>query len=59
VVSIEMGSSCCCLIVSSCPLRCGPASPFIDSKGRARVTFAVKGRKTGKMKERQKRWPRA
>jgi hypothetical protein len=40
VVSIEVGSSCCCLIA---PLDVAPASPFIASKGRAQVTFMVKG----------------
>jgi hypothetical protein len=41
VVLIEMGSSYCCLIVSS-PLDMALTSPFITSKWRARVIFAVK-----------------
>jgi hypothetical protein len=40
VVSIEVGSSCCGLIT---PLDVAPASHFIASKGRSRVTFVVKG----------------
>jgi hypothetical protein len=39
-VSIAVDSSCCCLIIL--PLRLLPASPFITSKGRSQVTFAVK-----------------
>jgi hypothetical protein len=40
MVSTEVGSSCYCLIA---PLDVAPASPFIDYKGRARVTYVVKG----------------
>jgi hypothetical protein len=52
VVLIEVDSSCCCLIA---PLDVAPASPFIASKGRARVTFVVKGVKIGRMKEKNKK----
>jgi hypothetical protein len=64
MVSIEVGSSCCCLIarsfdlfiarslVFSISLDVAPASPFIASKWRARVTFVVKGKNE---RERQKK----
>jgi hypothetical protein len=61
VVSTKMGSSCCCLIVLSLfsfdcpPLDAAPASPFIASKGRARVIFYGKVVKIGKMKEKGKK----
>jgi hypothetical protein len=37
------------------PPRCGPASPFIVSKGRARVTFVVKRQNGEKTKEKEKK----
>jgi hypothetical protein len=64
MASIEVGSGCCCLIarsfhlliarslVFSIPLDVAPASPFIAFKGRARVTFVVKGKND---RERQKK----
>jgi hypothetical protein len=48
---------CVCVPLFSC--LSAPASPFIVSKERARVTFMVKNMKWVKDEsEKQKRWPR-
>jgi hypothetical protein len=44
-----------CYSIRFCPPCSSPCPPFIASKGRAWVTFAVKGVKTGKRKEKGKK----